>query len=154
MVLSDPQGKVQERRRGSVSPSRDRDRRKPRRDWLVAVGQGHSPASTRSRQDDSKSSSSPNKRSKKFDVDSLTFSGLEEQQQASRADWRCCCCCVCTLQPVKHVDRLLCSVCVCDRGVSSPEWINIRRELFSPVKLTTALVRYSGVCVDHRCIYL
>lgn len=75
MVLSDPQGKTPERRRNSVSPRRERGRRKPRQEWLVAVGQGQSPASTRSR--DSKGNSPSGM--KKIDVDTLSFKGLERQ---------------------------------------------------------------------------
>lgn len=71
-MLSDLQGKSPEKRRSSVSPRRGQRSRKPRKDWLVAVGQGQSPASTRGQED------AMIKR-KKFDISSLSFSGLEGQ---------------------------------------------------------------------------
>lgn len=97
MVPGDPQ----ERRLSSVSPTRDRGRRKPRQEWLVAVGQGRDPASTRNMEAGS-CSNSPAGRKKKFDVDSLSFTGLERQVGHSqlgrdkaptyyRQYWCCCC---------------------------------------------------------------
>lgn len=62
---------------GSWSPA-DRARRKPRQEWLVAIGQGRSPARTLRRES---KGSSKNRRSsgrKKFDKARLSFGGLEK----------------------------------------------------------------------------
>ena len=48
---------------------------KPRQDWLVAVGQGHSPARTLRRESRGVGSKP---RRKKFDTARLSFGGLEE----------------------------------------------------------------------------
>lgn len=78
-MVDEPQRKSggERRRSSSLSPTRDRGRRKPRQEWLVAVGQGQSPNSTR-HLDPGSSSNSP-ARKKKFDVNSLSFTGLERQ---------------------------------------------------------------------------
>lgn len=75
MVVSEASAK--DRRRSSVSPIREKVRRKPRQDWLVAVGQGHSPARTLTRESRGRrNSKSP--RTKKFDSARLSFGGLEQ----------------------------------------------------------------------------
>lgn len=75
MVISEATSK--DRRRSSVSPIRERVRRKPRQDWLVTVGQGHSPARTLRRESRGRrNSKSP--RTKKFDSARLSFGGLEQ----------------------------------------------------------------------------
>lgn len=52
-----------------------REKPKPRQDWLVAVGQGHSPARTLRRE--SRGGGSKPRR-KKFDTARLSFGGLEQ----------------------------------------------------------------------------
>lgn len=110
MVEGDRQGKPQEGQRSSVSPTRDRGRQKPRQEWLVAVGRGLSPASTRKMEAGS-SSNSPAGRKKKFDVDSLSFTGLERQvghswDKSSLRLRTYYCCCV-------DIEYLLTTGCVC-----------------------------------------
>ena len=55
---------------------RQRRKPKPRQDWLVAVGQGHSPARTLRRESRGGARSKP--RRKKFDTARLSFGGLEQ----------------------------------------------------------------------------
>jgi len=68
----------EDRRRSSVSPIRERVRRKPRQDWLVAVGQGHSPARTLRRESRGRRNSKSSRANKKFDAIRLSFGGLEQ----------------------------------------------------------------------------
>lgn len=60
--------------------SRQRSRPRPRQDWLVAVGQGHSPARTirRENRGGGGANSSKSPRRKKFDTARLSFGGLEQ----------------------------------------------------------------------------
>eukprot|EP00903_Cladosiphon_okamuranus_P013009 g12138.t1 len=55
----------------------ERAKPKPRQDWLVAVGQGHSPARTLRRESRGPGSKP---RRKKFDTARLSFGGLEQEQ--------------------------------------------------------------------------
>ena len=71
MVLSDPEGKPLENHSSGVSPNRSKMGQRPRKDWLVAVGQGRSPASTRSGAETAAIR-------KKVDLPKLSFSGLEQ----------------------------------------------------------------------------
>lgn len=84
MVVSEQQGKQAPRgRRSSLTPN-TRERRK-RKSWLSEIGKGHSPASTRRTRDRDRRSGSSSRnptrdgrrKGKRFDVDSLSFSGLE-----------------------------------------------------------------------------
>eukprot|EP00903_Cladosiphon_okamuranus_P013008 g12137.t1 len=82
MVVSEATTK--DRRRSSVSPIRERVRGKPRQEWLVAVGQGHSPARTLKRESRGRrNSKSP--RTKKFDSARLSFGGLEQDRKPNRS---------------------------------------------------------------------
>lgn len=73
-------GRVSPGRQSSVSPTRQRaSRLKPRQDWLVAVGQGHSPARTLRRESKDHRRKSKSSRPKKFDSARLSFGGLEQQ---------------------------------------------------------------------------
>lgn len=76
---------TKDRRRSSVSPIRERVRRKPRQEWLVAVGQGHSPKETLTRESRGRrNSKSP--RTKKFDSARLSFGGLEQVRSGGLTD--------------------------------------------------------------------
>ncbi|CAM9194567.1 unnamed protein product, partial [Scytosiphon promiscuus] len=63
MVVSDTASKEPG---GSLSPA-ERVRRKPRQDWLVAVGQGRSPARTLRRESRGRAKSRRSSGRKKFD---------------------------------------------------------------------------------------
>lgn len=79
-----------DRRRSSVSPMRERARRKPRQDWLVTVGQGRSPARTLRRESKGRRDS---KSPRKFDSARLSFGGLEqvsEVRQIGMPCWEVC----------------------------------------------------------------
>lgn len=78
MAVGDPLGKPQDRL-SSLSPKRDKAKQKPRKDWLVAVGQGLSPASTRSENGATAR--------KKVDPPKFSFSGLEHEVNYSGFQW-------------------------------------------------------------------
>ncbi|CAM9948277.1 unnamed protein product, partial [Hapterophycus canaliculatus] len=74
MVVSEPTSKEPG---CSLSPA-ERVRRKPRQEWLVAVGQGRSPARTLRRESKGRAKNRRSSGRKKFDKARLSFGGLEK----------------------------------------------------------------------------